>query len=151
MTSTGATSAIVDLRRDGFGIVTDRDIRTKIVGAGLPLSAPVATVMTTPVFTVGPDRLGGEVLFELLERGIRHAPVVSEGGRLIGVVEDAEYAKLLRGGAVRVHYCQDAVTSCEAPVKLVDLWRQRRRWRAAGVFASKPLGLAVLGVAGSLA
>jgi CBS domain-containing protein len=90
MTAAGATSAIVDLRADGFGIVTDRDIRTKIVGAGLPLSAPVATVMTTPVFTVGPDRLGGEVLFELLERGIRHAPVVSDRGQLIGVVEDAD-------------------------------------------------------------
>jgi CBS domain-containing protein len=90
MTETGATSAIVDMRNDGFGIVTDRDIRTKIVGAGLPLSAPVATVMTTPVFTVGPDRLGSEVLFELLERGIRHAPVVSDRGQLIGVVEDAD-------------------------------------------------------------
>lgn len=90
MTECGATSAIVDLRDNGFGIVTDRDIRTKIVAAGLPLSAPVATVMTTPVFTVGPDRLGGEVLFELLERGIRHAPVVGERGQLIGVVEEAD-------------------------------------------------------------
>jgi CBS domain-containing protein len=90
MTAAGATSAIVDLRAHGFGIVTDRDIRTKIVAAGLPLSAPVATVMSTPVFSVTPDRLGGEVLFELLERGIRHAPVVSESGQLIGVVEDAD-------------------------------------------------------------
>jgi CBS domain-containing protein len=90
MTATGASSAIVDLRAGGFGIVTDRDIRTKIVAAGLPLSAPVSTVMTTPVFTVTPDRLGGEVLFELLERGIRHAPVVSEGGQLMGVIEDAD-------------------------------------------------------------
>jgi CBS domain-containing protein len=90
MTAVGATSAIVDLRAHGFGIVTDRDIRTKIVAAGLPLSAPVATVMTTPVFSVTPDRLGGEVLFELLERGIRHAPVVSDGGQLLGVVEDAD-------------------------------------------------------------
>jgi CBS domain-containing protein len=90
MTETGATSAIVDLRDDGFGIVTDRDIRTKIVGAGLPLSAPVASVMTTPVFSVGPERAGGEVLFELLERGIRHAPVVSDTGQLIGVIEDAD-------------------------------------------------------------
>ena len=90
MTEVGASSAIVDLRGGGFGIVTDRDIRTKIVAAGLPLSAPVATVMTTPVFTVTPDRLGGDVLFELLERGIRHAPIVSEGGQLIGVIEDAD-------------------------------------------------------------
>jgi CBS domain-containing protein len=90
MTAAGASSALVDLRGGGFGIVTDRDIRTKIVAAGLPLSAPVSTVMTTPVFTVTPDRLGGEVLFELLERGIRHAPVVSEGGQLMGVIEDAD-------------------------------------------------------------
>jgi CBS domain-containing protein len=90
MTAAGATSAIVDFSGPGFGIVTDRDIRTRIVAAGLPLSAPVATVMTTPVFSVTPDRLAGEVLFELLERGIRHAPVVSERGGLVGVVEDAD-------------------------------------------------------------
>jgi CBS domain-containing protein len=90
MTEAGASSAIVDLREGGFGIVTDRDIRTKIVGAGLPLSAPVASVMTTPVFTVPPNQIGGDVLFELLERGIRHAPVVNETGQLIGVIEDAD-------------------------------------------------------------
>ncbi len=90
MTQAGATSAIVDMRSHGFGIVTDRDIRTKIVATGLPLSAPVATVMTTPVFTVPPDRHADEVLFELLERGIRHAPVVNEGGQLIGVIEAAD-------------------------------------------------------------
>jgi CBS domain-containing protein len=90
MTEAGATSAIVDLREGGFGIVTDRDIRTKIVAAGLPLSAPVATVMTFPVYSVPPERTGGEVLFELLERGIRHAPVVAEGGRLVGVIEDTD-------------------------------------------------------------
>jgi CBS domain-containing protein len=63
MTQAGATSALVDLR-GRFGIVTDRDIRTKIVAAGLPLSGPVSTVMTTPVFTVTPDRLADEVLFQ---------------------------------------------------------------------------------------
>ncbi|MGO9887448.1 MAG: putative nucleotidyltransferase substrate binding domain-containing protein [Solirubrobacteraceae bacterium] len=90
MTEVGASSAIVDLRDGGFGIVTDRDIRTKIVAAGLPLSAPVSSVMTTPVFSVTPDRLGGDVLFELLERGIRHAPILSETGQLIGVIEEAD-------------------------------------------------------------
>jgi CBS domain-containing protein len=90
MTKAAANAAVVDLRAGAFGIVTDRDIRTKIVAAGLPLSAPVATVMTDHVFTVTPDRLAAEVLFELLERGIRHAPVVTEHGELIGVVEDAD-------------------------------------------------------------
>jgi CBS domain-containing protein len=90
MTAAGATSAIVEASGRAFGIVTDRDIRTSIVAAGRPLSAPVSSVMTTPVFSVTPDRLGGEVLFEMLERGIRHAPVVTDRGQLIGVVEDAD-------------------------------------------------------------
>jgi CBS domain-containing protein len=90
MTAAGATSAVVEASGRPFGIVTDRDIRTRIVAAGRPLSAPVSSVMTTPLFSVTPDRLGGEVLFEMLERGIRHAPVVTERGQLIGVVEDAD-------------------------------------------------------------
>jgi CBS domain-containing protein len=90
MTRLGANAAVVDLRGGGFGIVTDRDIRTRIVAAGVPLSAPVAGVMTSPAYLVEPGRLGGEVLFEMLERGIRHAPVVNERGELVGVVEDAD-------------------------------------------------------------
>jgi CBS domain-containing protein len=90
MTEAGANAAIVDLPDGGFGILTDRDLRTRVVAAGVPPSAAVAEVMSTPVFTVTPGRLGGEILFEMLERGIRHAPVVTEAGRLIGVVEDAD-------------------------------------------------------------
>ncbi len=88
MTETGATAAVVDLEAGGIGIVTDRDLRTRVVAAGLPLDTPATAVMTTPVFTVSPEQLGAEVLFEMLERGVRHAPVINERGDLIGVVED---------------------------------------------------------------
>ncbi len=91
MTEAGASCAVVEFAPGhGFGIVTDRDIRTKIVAGGMPVSAAVASVMTTPAFSVTPDRLGGEVLFEMLERSIRHALVVSERGQLIGVVDDGD-------------------------------------------------------------
>jgi CBS domain-containing protein len=88
ITETGATAAVVDLDAGGLGIITDRDLRTKVVAGGLSLDTPAAEVMTTPVFTVTPEQLGAEVLFEMLERGIRHAPVVTERGDLVGVVED---------------------------------------------------------------
>jgi CBS domain-containing protein len=90
MTEAGANAAIVELPGGSIGILTDRDLRTRVIAAGVPASAPVETVMTTPVFTVVPGRLGGDVLFEMLERGIRHAPVVSERGQLVGVVEDVD-------------------------------------------------------------
>jgi CBS domain-containing protein len=90
MTEAGANAAVVELPGGDIGILTDRDLRTRVLAAGVPASAPVKMVMTVPVFTVAPGRLGGEVLFELLEHGIRHAPVLSERGQLIGVVEDAD-------------------------------------------------------------
>ncbi|MHB8693230.1 MAG: putative nucleotidyltransferase substrate binding domain-containing protein [Solirubrobacteraceae bacterium] len=90
MTELDARCAIVDLQDGTFGIVTDRDLRTRVLAAGLPASAPVGEVMSVPAFTVLPDRLGGDVLFEMLERGIHHAPIVSSRGRLVGVVDEAD-------------------------------------------------------------
>ena len=90
MTDAGATAAIVDAADGSFGIVTDRDMRSRIVAKGLAPDSPVADVISAPVFSVPPDRLGGEVLFEMLERGIHHAPIVNERGQLVGVVEDAD-------------------------------------------------------------
>lgn len=90
MTAAGATSAIVQLDDGQIGIVTDRDLRTRVLAVGRSGGTRIDAAMTTPVHTVAPDRLGAEVMYEMLERGIHHAPVVSERGRLIGVLEDAD-------------------------------------------------------------
>jgi CBS domain-containing protein len=87
MTEAGATAAVIDLPGAGFGIVTDRDLRKRVLAAGVPASAPVADVMSAPAFTVPPGRIGAEVLFDLLERGIDHATVVTEREQLVGVVD----------------------------------------------------------------
>jgi CBS domain-containing protein len=88
MTRAGANAAIVELDdAGGVGIITDRDLRTRVVAAGRSGAIRADAVMTTPVYAVSPDRLGGEVLYEMLERGVRHAPVISERGRLVGVLE----------------------------------------------------------------
>lgn len=90
MTAAGASSAIVELGGGAIGIVTDRDLRTRVLAAGRSGGARIDAAMTVPVYVVSPERLGAEVLYEMLERGIRHAPVISERGQLIGVVEDAD-------------------------------------------------------------
>ncbi len=88
MTRSGANAAIVELdETGGMGIITDRDLRTRVLAAGRTGAVRVDAVMTTPVYAVSPDRLGGEVLYEMLERGVRHVPVVSDRGRLVGVLE----------------------------------------------------------------
>ncbi|WP_337843979.1 acetoin utilization AcuB family protein [Thermus sp.] len=49
----------------------------------------VKDVMKAPVLTVGPETTLEEAYRLLLERGIRHLPVV-EGGRLVGIVTDRD-------------------------------------------------------------
>ena len=90
MAEESATSVVVDLGDDGLGILTDRDLRSRVIAAGVDSSAPVSTVMSAPAYTVAADRLGSEVLLDMLERCIRHFPVVSATGGVIGVVEDSD-------------------------------------------------------------
>ncbi|GAA5335935.1 MULTISPECIES: CBS and ACT domain-containing protein [Thermus] len=49
----------------------------------------VKDVMRSPVVTVGPDATLEEAYRLLLERGIRHLPVVAEG-RLLGIITDRD-------------------------------------------------------------
>ena len=87
MTSAGTSALIVDLG-DTVGIVTDSDVRSRVVAQGLSGDTPVSQVMTVPAFTVPGDRPGSEVLLDMLDRGVQHFPVTSADGRIIGVVED---------------------------------------------------------------
>ena len=90
MTAAGVSAAVVELEGGGWGMLTDRDLRARVLAVGRSGAVRVDAAMTAPAYTVSPDRLAGEVLYEMLERGIRHAPVVSERGRLVGIVEDAD-------------------------------------------------------------
>jgi CBS domain-containing protein len=89
MIDAGVTCTIVDLG-DGLGIVTDRDIRTKVVAAGVGPDTPLSEVMSAPAWTVAGDRTGTEALLEMLDRGVRHLPVLDPARRLIGVLDDVD-------------------------------------------------------------
>ena len=98
LTEAGATALVVDLG-DTVGIVTDSDLRSRVVGGGLPSDSPVSAVMTAPAFTVSSDRSGSEVLVDMLDRGIRHFPVVSPAGRVLGIVEDHDLLAVERSSS----------------------------------------------------
>jgi CBS domain-containing protein len=90
MNEEGVSSILVDLGDGELGIVTDRDLRSRVVAAGRTLKTPVAEVMTAPAFTARADESGSEALLTMLDRGIRHLPVVAPRGELLGVVTDID-------------------------------------------------------------
>lgn len=67
------------------GIITDRDLRSKVVAAGLDFKQPVAAIMSAPVQTVLSQALCFDVLLKMMDTGIHHLAVESSG-KIIGVI-----------------------------------------------------------------
>jgi CBS domain-containing protein len=89
MVEAGSTSILVDLG-DRLGIVTDRDLRARVVAAGVPPETPISEVMTTPTRTIAADATGADALLEMLDRGVRHLPVLDGSRRVLGVISDTD-------------------------------------------------------------
>jgi CBS domain-containing protein len=123
MTSARATSAVVDLGPGSLGILTDRDLRTRVVAEGLPGDAPVSAAMSAPAYTCSPDRPGGEVLLEMLDRGFRHFPVVSATGTILGVVADLD---LVAGQTRSSFFLRQRIATARSVTELAHAARELR-------------------------
>lgn len=89
MTRERVSSLLIE-RADGLAIVTDRDLRTRILAPGRSADTFVREVLSFPVITVTSDANVAEVVSIMLEHGIHHVPVVDEAGAVLGVVSDMD-------------------------------------------------------------
>jgi CBS domain-containing protein len=71
------------------GLVTASDLRDRVLAAGRSGDTPVEAVMTAPLQTMPAEATLGEVLLAMVDRGIHHLPLVSEG-QLVGMVTDTD-------------------------------------------------------------
>ena len=84
------SSALVRMPDGSLGIVTDHDLRARVLAPGIDLATPVAEVATAPVLSVRPELPADDAVLVLLAHGIRHLPVVRADGEVLGVVEDID-------------------------------------------------------------
>jgi CBS domain-containing protein len=90
MAAAAASAALVRLADGELGIVTDGDLRDRVVAGSVGTDAPVTEAMSAPAFTVSPQRFGAEVMLEMLDRNISHVPVVWPHGEVLGVLSDRD-------------------------------------------------------------
>jgi CBS domain-containing protein len=90
MTEHHVSYALIRLPDGGLGIFTDRDLRTRVVAAGQAVDVPIDSVMSAPARSVTADLTADAMLMEMLECGLRHMPVVTSRGEVVGVLEDAD-------------------------------------------------------------
>jgi CBS domain-containing protein len=96
MTEHHVSSLLIPLEASGWGIVTDRDLRSRVLARGGSLEMSATAVMSSPVFSVRADARVGEVLLSMLEHGIHHVPVTDGTGRFVGMVTDTDLLGLAR-------------------------------------------------------
>ena len=84
---------VVDIAGSPAGILTDSDLRAKVVATGCPFSVPVSAVMTSPVVTVDASEHCFEVILRMLQNNIHHV-AVTRGGLLQGVITNQDFMVL---------------------------------------------------------
>jgi CBS domain-containing protein len=58
------------------GIITDRDIRTRLVAGGLGYDTPVSEIMSSQLVTVEHNQLVFEAMLQMLRHNVHHLPVM---------------------------------------------------------------------------
>jgi CBS domain-containing protein len=119
MAEAGVGAALVKLSGgEGLGIVTDSDLRSRVLASGLSADAPVCLAMSAPAHVSAAQRRGDALLFDMLEHGIGHIPVLSAEGEPLGLVEEADLVPpaarscfRLRGEIARAKRFEDIVSA----------------------------------------
>jgi CBS domain-containing protein len=85
---------VVDAEGAPAGIVTDRDLRSRVVAEGRdPAALRAGQIMSAPLVGVRPGAFAFEALLEMTRRGIHHLGVI-EDDRLLGVVSSYDFLLL---------------------------------------------------------
>lgn len=72
--------------REGWGIVTDRDLRSRVLASHLSPETPVEEIASFPMKTLPEKALVGEALLAMFAEGVNHFPVTRPDGSIAGVV-----------------------------------------------------------------
>jgi CBS domain-containing protein len=81
---------------DPMGILTDRDLRSRVLARGAPPMTSLRDVATAPVKTLPGTALAGEALLAMFADGVHHFPVTDPLMGVIGVVTDTDLLDLGR-------------------------------------------------------
>ncbi|MGU3294332.1 DUF294 nucleotidyltransferase-like domain-containing protein [Williamsia sp. M5A3_1d] len=86
------------------GVLTDSDIRSRVVAAGHSGDIPVSRVVTPRARTVVTGTPAADALLQILEHGLGCLPVTEPGGRLVGVVGPGDFISAPGGASVSLRH-----------------------------------------------
>ncbi|MBK5205202.1 MAG: CBS domain-containing protein [Polaromonas sp.] len=101
---------IVDTPGTLLGIVTERDLMTRVLAKALnPEKTQVSEIMTRNPYCVAPETLVSDAVLIMIERGFRHLPIVGAGSKIMGVFSVRDALPREIGNAVSLAEFNDQV------------------------------------------
>lgn len=103
------------------GIISDKDLRNRVLAEGLSPNNLVATVMTPDPQTLSPQASVAEAMALMASGGFRHIPLVEESGAIAGIVSATDILAFLGHNAIDTGM---AIARAETAHALVEAARQ---------------------------
>lgn len=75
---------------DVVGIVTDTDLRKKVIAKGLDIKKPVSEIMSSLIGTISDQALVFEALMAMMQKNIKHLAVTDSDKKVIGVITNSD-------------------------------------------------------------
>ena len=96
MSRRGVSSAVVVQSQRAVGIVTERDLVSKVIADGLDASKVlVRDIMSTPLITVSPEATMTKAAEVMAEYRIRRLVVMDREGNMVGILTAGDLARTL--------------------------------------------------------
>jgi len=105
-------SSVLLVEQDAlFGLITDRDLRNRVVAQGLDIGRPVSNIATLAPMTVSANSPAFEALLLMARHNIHHMPVM-DGPRILGMITATDLTEQHSTSAVYLAgdiYKQDSI------------------------------------------
>lgn len=72
------------------GLVTDNDLRRKVIAPGVDIQRPVSDIMSTPLQTIEAEAMISEALMAMMDANLKHLAVTDGQGRVVGVLSNSD-------------------------------------------------------------
>lgn len=96
MAKRGVSSAVIVESGSAVGIVTERDLVSKVMADGLdPSKVLVRDIMSTPLITVGTSATVGQAAELMASYRIRRLVVIDGNGKLVGIITAGDIATMM--------------------------------------------------------
>ncbi len=78
------------------GIVTDHDLRQRVVAENIDMNQPIYNVMSSPLISLPSNAWVFEALMKMNEKSTRHLAVKDNEGKVVGIISSEELLKVER-------------------------------------------------------